>query len=155
MSKSRNKGTDRDASQRQLRVGEQLRQAISEVLLRGDLRDPALVGASVTVSEVRASPDLRRATAYVMPLGGGGIETVVEALNRAAPYLRRQIARVVQLKYAPLIDFQADTSFDYAGRIDQVLHDPTVAADLAAPGASAPDDPPPYDPTAENEDGGA
>ncbi len=154
MSKSRNKGPERGAergtSQRQLRVGEQLRQAISEVLLRGELRDPALVGASVTVSEVRASPDLRRATAYVMPLGGGEIETVVEALNRAAPYLRRQIARVVQLKYAPLIDFQADTSFDYAGRIDQVLHDPAVVADLAAPGDSPPDKTP-----SENDDGGA
>jgi ribosome-binding factor A len=110
-------------SQRQLRVGEMLRHALSAILNRGDLRDPDLAGKSVTVTEVRVSPDLRNATVFVQPLGGADIEKVVSALGRAAPYLRRQIAGEIDLRYMPALSFTADTSFDYAERIDTLLKD--------------------------------
>jgi len=110
-------------SQRQLRVGEMLRHALSAILNRGDLRDPELAGKSVTVSEVRMSPDLRNATAFVQPLGGGDIDKVIAALGRAAPFLKRQIASEVELRYVPSLKFEADSSFDYAERIDTLLKD--------------------------------
>lgn len=110
-------------SQRQLRVGEELRHALAEVIGRGELRDPALSGVSITVSEVRASPDLRNATAFVMPLGGGDTADVLAALNRAAPFLRGRVARIVRLKYAPAFRFEADITFDEVSRIDALLRD--------------------------------
>ncbi|MFQ5783403.1 MAG: 30S ribosome-binding factor RbfA [Alphaproteobacteria bacterium] len=125
------RGRDRNPSQRQLRVGESLRHALVEVLARAAPRDPAVADTTVTVTEVRVSPDLRRATAFVVPLGGGDPDPVLAALRRAAPYLRGQVARRVQLKFAPEIGFEADTSFDAATRIDALLHEPDVAADLA------------------------
>ena len=85
----------RAPSQRQLRVGEELRHVLAHVLERGDLRDPGLAGVTVTVTEVRVSPDLRNATAYVVPLGGGAAEDVLGALARARPYLRRKVADAV------------------------------------------------------------
>lgn len=126
MSKDRGK----DPSQRQLRVGEELRHALAEIIARGDLRDPGLSGASVTVTEVRASPDLRHAVVFVVPLGGGGGEAVLAGLRRAAPYLQNRIARLVRLKFAPRLTFHADTSFDYAEKIDNLLHEPCVATDI-------------------------
>ncbi len=111
----------RTPSQRQLRVGEELRHALAEVLLRGDLRDPDLRDVSLTVTEVRVSPDLRRATAYVLPLGGDATAPAIAALGRAAPYLRGQVGRLVRLKFTPALVFEADTSFDYALRIDRLL----------------------------------
>jgi ribosome-binding factor A len=126
-------------SQRQLRVGEELRHALVEILARGHLRDPDLQGVSVTVSEVRASPDLKHATAYVMPLGGQNIDTVVKALKRASGYLRSEIARAVRLRVAPEIDFAADRSFDYASRIDSALRRPEVQRDLAPDDDEAPE----------------
>ncbi len=111
----------RTPSQRQLRVGEELRHALAEVLMRGNLRDPDLRDVSVTVTEVRVSPDLRRATAYVLPLGGDATPPVIAALGRAAPYLRGQIARLVRLKFTPALAFEADTAFDYARQIDRLL----------------------------------
>ncbi|MFQ5958453.1 MAG: 30S ribosome-binding factor RbfA [Alphaproteobacteria bacterium] len=128
------KGHGKVPSQRQLRVGEELRHALAEVLGRGDLRDPGLSGTPVTVTEVRVSPDLRNATAFVVPLGGGDTETVLAALARATPYLRAQVARLVRLKFAPDFAFRADTSFDQASDIDSLLHEPCVAADVAAGG---------------------
>ena len=125
------KGESKAPSQRQLRVGEELRHALAWILERGDIRDPGLGGVTVTVTEVRVSPDLRNATAFVIPLGGGGTEDVVAALNRAAPYLRRKIGKAVKLKYLPGINFIADESFDQAGRISDLLKDPSVARDLA------------------------
>ncbi|MCH8236604.1 MAG: 30S ribosome-binding factor RbfA [Proteobacteria bacterium] len=125
------KGDAKAPSQRQLRVGEELRHALAWILERGDIRDPGLGGVAVTVTEVRVSPDLRNATAFVIPLGGGGTEDVVAALNRAAPYLRRKIGKAVKLKYLPGINFIADESFDQAGRISDLLKDPSVARDLA------------------------
>jgi ribosome-binding factor A len=119
-------------SQRQLRVGEEIRHALSQLLLRGELRDPELAGVSVTVSEVRVSPDLRQATAFVLPLGGANAPVVVAALNRAAPFLRAQVARQMRLKFAPTVDFRLDTSFETAARLEELLRRPGVAADLAA-----------------------
>jgi len=124
------KGEFKAPSQRQLRVGEELRHALAWILERGDIRDPGLGGAAVTVTEVRISPDLRNATAFVMPLGGADIPNVVEALNRAAPFVRRQVGKAVKLKRLPNLTFTADTTFDEAGRIDDLLKTPDVARDL-------------------------
>ena len=131
----------RPKSPRQLRVGEELRHALARLFERGDMRDPELRGASVTVTQVDCSPDLRSAVAYVMPLGGVDRERLLGAMRRAAPYFRSQLARMVELRHAPELQFRIDESFDYAGRINQILHSPDVARDLDA----APDDedPPP------------
>jgi len=113
-----------------LRVGEELRHALAWILERGEVRDPDLKGVSVTVTEVRVSPDLRKATVFVFPLGGGETEAVVTGLTRARPFLRRKVANAVRLKFVPDITFRADTSFDEARRIDILLRDPAVARDL-------------------------
>ena len=123
----------RGRSQRQLRVGEALRHALVEILARGELHDPVLAGASITVVEVRVSPDLRNATAFVLPLGGEGADAIVTALNHAAPFLRRQLSGRVTLRYLPSLSFIADTAFDEAARIDGLLHSPEVRRDLEAP----------------------
>ncbi len=120
----------RAPTQRQLRVGEELRHALAWMLERGEVHDPGLAGQAVTVTEVRVSPDLKNATAFVMPLGGGEVKTVVTALTRAKGFLRHRIAKDVNLRYAPRISFKADPSFDEAGRIEAILHDPLVARDL-------------------------
>ena len=117
-------------SQRQLRVGEELRHLLSDVLRQGSLRDPVLSGTSITVTEVRCSPDLKNATAFVLPLGGGDTAEVVAGLKRAAPFLRREVGKKLQLRYTPNLSFQADLSFDGAARIGRALQDPTVARDL-------------------------
>ena len=124
------KGESKAPSQRQLRVGEELRHALAWILERGEIRDPGLGGAAITVTEVRISPDLGNATAFVMPLGGDHVPSVVEALNRAAPFVRRQLGKAVKLKRLPVLDFVADTSFDKAGRIESLLKTPAVARDL-------------------------
>lgn len=121
-------------SQRQLRVGEELRHELADLFRRGDFHDPELQNLNVTVTEVRISPDLRNATAFVTPLGGGNVEEALVALKRAAPFLRGQVARAMKLRFAPTLSFQADTSFDYAGHINAILHSPEVARDLAATG---------------------
>ncbi|HAA91980.1 MAG TPA: 30S ribosome-binding factor RbfA [Rhodospirillaceae bacterium] len=117
-------------SVRQLRVGEELRHILAEILARGDLRDPDLAGRSITVSEVRVSPDMRNATVFVLPLGGGEEKIVVEALGRAASYLRGEVGRKLHLKYLPQLSFLSDDSFDNATQIDKLLADPAVARDL-------------------------
>lgn len=134
------KRAHKTASQRQLRVGEELRHALARVFERGVLRDPALAGVSVTVTEVRTSPDLRNATVFVIPLGGANSEAVVAALKHAAPFLKREVARLVELKYVPNLSFRADDSFDQADRIDILLHDPLVARDLESPDDELPGD---------------
>jgi ribosome-binding factor A len=123
-------GAGKAPSQRQLRVGEELRHALADLFRRGDFHDPELQNLNVTVTEVRISPDLRNATAFVTPLGGGHVDEALTALKRAAPFLRGQIARAVNLRYVPTLGFQADTSFDYAGHINAILHSPEVARDL-------------------------
>ncbi|NQU60093.1 MAG: 30S ribosome-binding factor RbfA [Rhodospirillales bacterium] len=125
------KGESRAPSQRQLKVGEELRHALAWIFERGEIRDPGLKGVSVTVTEVRISPDLRNATAFVMPLGGGDATgDVIAGLNRAAPFVRRQVGKTVKLKRLPSINFVADGSFDEAGHIETLLKDPLVARDL-------------------------
>jgi len=124
---------DRPQSQRPLRVGEALRHALARIFERGELRDPALAGMAVTVSEVRVSPDLKNATAYVMPLAGSNVEDVMAGLARSAPYLRRALAREVKLRHAPAIDFTLDTAFEHASRISALLHRPEVERDLGEP----------------------
>lgn len=120
--------------QRQLRVGEEIRHILARLLARGEIRDPALSGVSLVVSEVRVSPDLRNATAYVTPFGGGrATPALLEGLARAAPWFRAQIAQKLRLRHAPAIRFEADPSFDRADRIDRLLHEPAVARDLVAP----------------------
>lgn len=117
-------------SQRQLRVGEEVRHALSEILGGAALRDPDLAGAAITVTEVRISPDLKNATAFVMPLGGGELEVKVAALRRAAPFLRGEVARRVKLRFAPRLSFEPDRSFDAAGRIDSLLRGERLRRDL-------------------------
>lgn len=119
-------------TQRQLRVGEQVRHILAGLFLRGDLHDPDLHDVSVTVTEVRISPDLKNATAFVMTLAGTEIDRTMDALRRAAPFLRSQIAKELSLRYAPRLSFQRDTSFDYAQKIDRLLHSDEVARDVAA-----------------------
>lgn len=118
------------ASQRQLRVGELVRHAIAEMLVRGDVHDPVIETHMITVPEVRMSPDLRLATVYVMPLGGRDADTVIAAFERNKKYLRGEIAHRVKLKFAPDIRFRIDDRFAEADRIDKLLHSPDVARDL-------------------------
>jgi ribosome-binding factor A len=118
-------------SQRQLRVGEELRHALVEILREGHARDPELRNANVTVTEVRVSPDLTNATAFVMPLGGVHADETVAALNRASGYFRAQLAHAVQLRHAPRIAFALDTSFLHGARITELLNEPAVKRDLA------------------------
>ena len=120
-------------SQRQLRVGEELRHALVRILAHEHFRDPALDGVQVTVTEVRISPDLRNATAFVVPFGGGEGTDLVAALNRAAGFFRAQLAHAVSLRFSPTIRFEIDRTFDQASRIDQLLHDPRVERDLEGP----------------------
>lgn len=116
-------------SQRQLRVGENLRRALSDILLRGDAHDPDLSRHSITVSEVRASPDLRQATVFVLPLGGRDAEAALAALRRNAPELRRLLVRAVTLKYAPDLRFVLDESFDRMDAARRLLDDDDVRRD--------------------------
>ena len=117
-------------SQRQLRVGEALRHALAEILARGELRDPELAGLQVTVTEVRVSPDLRAATAFVVPFGGGDATALAKALNRATGFFRMRLSDAVELRVAPTVHFAPDLSFDKADRIEKLLHDPAVVRDL-------------------------
>lgn len=128
-------GKSRPPSQRQLRVGEALRHALVEVLAQGGLRDPALRDKSITVSEVRISPDMKNAQAFVMPLGGDGeAEEFIAALRRAAPYLRGAVARITTLKHTPKFSFEIDRTFSRADEIDGLLRRPQVARDLVSGG---------------------
>ena len=122
--------TSRAPTQRQLRVGEEVRHAIVSALERGEVRDPAIKGVAITVTEVRLSPDLKNATAYVVPLGGGDASEVVEALNRASGFLRGWVGRNVRLRHIPRVSFEADISFDEAQRIENALKNPHVARDI-------------------------
>ena len=127
---SRRPQTARAPSQRQLRVGEEVRHVLSGIFLRGGFRDPGLAGAQITVTEVRISPDLRNATAFVARLGRSDIEALLPALKRAAPYFRAQVATAMRLRTAPMISFQPDTTLDHAMEIDALLRSPKVARDL-------------------------
>ncbi len=117
-------------SQRQLRVGELIRHELADLLSRGAIHDPVIEGHMITVPEVRVSPDLRLATIYVMPLGGRDTDAVIEALDRNKRYVRGEIARRVNLKFAPEIRFRVDERFDEAERIEKLLRTPAVRRDL-------------------------
>ena len=117
-------------AQRRLRVGEELRHALSGILRRGECRDPALRDASVAVTEVRLGSDLRNATVFVMPLGGANATEIVAALKRSTAFLKRRVAREVVLRHTPNLIFELDLSFDQADRITALLARPEVERDL-------------------------
>jgi ribosome-binding factor A len=120
-------------SQRQLRVGEELRHALAQLLRPGLLRDPALREANITVSEVRVSPDLKSATAFVMPLAGAKADEIMAGLKRSAVFLKGRVAQMVELRQVPNIVFALDGAFDNAARIAALLARPEVERDLHAP----------------------
>jgi len=126
-----NRSTSTGPSQRQLRVGEQVRHALSGLLQRGELGDEALSGTVISVSEVSMSPDLKIATAFVSPLAADDAAAVVEALNRRARYIRGRMSPALrQMKYMPEFRFRLDTSYDNMARIDELLRSPEVRRDL-------------------------
>ena len=110
-----------EPSQRQLRAGELVRHALVDILAREEFRDPDLQGISITVGEVRCSPDLRHANVYCSPLGGGDIEALAAGLNRAASFLRGRLGREIEMKFTPELRFIADTSYDAALAMDALL----------------------------------
>lgn len=122
----------RGPSQRQLRAGELVRRALAEIVARGDIQDPDLMGRPITISEVRMSPDLRHALCFVAPLGGGDATGIATALTRVRAYLRGQLSREVTFKFMPDLAFEPDVSFDRAEAVDRLLHSPKVARDLAS-----------------------
>ena len=130
--RQRDTGTSNMSSQRQLRVGELVRHALAELLARGEVHDPVIEGHLITVPEVKMTADLRLATIYVMPLGGRDAEAVVAALERNKRFLRGEIARHVNLKFAPEIRFRIDERFEEAERIEKLLRTPAVRRDLDA-----------------------
>ncbi|MCJ8157983.1 30S ribosome-binding factor RbfA [Sphingomonas sp. LaA6.9] len=126
----RNTETPETRSVRLLRVGEQVRHVLSEILMRGDVHDATLASHPVSVTEVRMSPDLRHATVFVKPLLGKDEEAVIKALRTNTAYLQREVAHRVKMKYAAKLKFLADESFDEGTHIDTLLRDPKVAQDL-------------------------
>jgi ribosome-binding factor A len=130
---SRRRSSDKDNrghSQRQLRVGEEIRHLLADLLERGDMRDPELRESRITVTSVDVSPDLRNATAFIMPLGGQDKERLLAAMKRAAPWFRARVSEKAGLRSAPEIRFQLDTTFDEADKIGSLLRRPDVARDI-------------------------
>jgi ribosome-binding factor A len=117
-------------TQRQLRVGEMIRHALTEILMRLDMLDSDLDGKNITVTEVRVSPDLRNATIYTLPFGRGNPAKLSAALTRHQKLLRGELAKRLNLKYMPNLSFQIDNTFEKAQRIDELLHSPEVKRDL-------------------------
>ncbi|MEQ8311657.1 MAG: 30S ribosome-binding factor RbfA [Sphingopyxis sp.] len=130
----RHKDQSEGPSVRVLRVGEQVRHVLSEILARGDVHDDVLATHPVSVTEVRMSPDLRHATVFVKPLLGKDEEAVLKALRTNTAYLQREVAHRIRMKYAAKLKFLADESFDEASHIDRLLRDPKVARDLTGGG---------------------
>jgi ribosome-binding factor A len=131
MSRYHHRAQSAGGAQRQLRVGELIRHELAAMLSRGDVHDPVIEAHMITVPEVRMSPDLRLATIYIMPLGGRDEKDVLDALDRNKRYMRGEIARRVNLKFAPEIRFRIDERFDEAERIEKLLRTPDVQRDLA------------------------
>ena len=137
--KSSGEGTGR--SQRQYRVGELIRKTLVEVFEKVEVRDPDLINVSITISEVSVSPDLKAATVYVMPLGGKQQDRVIAGLRRASSFLRSKIARIIELRSIPRLDFKIDTAFDNSSNLNKVLkmadislneNDGTIGSDNAS-----------------------
>jgi ribosome-binding factor A len=121
-------------------VGELLRHALSDILRQNEIRDPDLEGVSVTVTQVKPSPDMRHATVFVEPLGGKNADTIVNALNRHRGFLRGELGRTIELKFTPELRFVEDTSFAEAERIEKILQSEKVARDLKALSETPKDD---------------
>lgn len=117
-------------SQRQLRVGEELRHALSEVFMRGETGDPEIDAARLTVAEVRVSPDLKNATVFMLPLGGEGKEEIIALVQEYDSMLRKLLSAKIRLKYTPRLTFRLDSTFDEASKIDKLLRHPKVQHDL-------------------------
>jgi ribosome-binding factor A len=122
--------TGKGPSQRMLRVGEMVRHKVAELLIRGEIHDDVLASHVVSISEVRISPDLKLATAYVMPLGGKDTEKVIAALERHKKFIRAEVAQTLDLKYAPDIRFREDETFEEVSRIDRLLYSEKVRRDV-------------------------
>ena len=117
-------------TQRQLRVGEEIRHVLAGIFMRREFRDPDLAEADITVSEVRLSPDLKHATAFISRLGRSDVEALLPALKRATPWMRGQVAHALPLRYTPELSFQPDHALEYATKINQLMQRPEVARDL-------------------------
>lgn len=124
------RGASAGPSQRMLRAGELVRHALAEILREEEIADPALAGVSVTVTEVRMSPDLKHAQCFIEPLGGANADTVVAGLNRASKFLRGRLGKHVELKFTPQLHFRHDESFEAAARMNTLFAKPVVARDL-------------------------
>lgn len=129
----RDRSAQAGPSQRQLRVGEMLRHALADVLRRGDIRDPDLAGVSVTITQVKPSPDMRHATVFCEPLGGKNAKAIVAALNKHKGYLRGEMGRLITTKFTPELRFIEDESFAEAQRIETILKSSRVQQDLSVP----------------------
>jgi len=137
-SHTRNATGPHGPSQRQLRAGELIRHALVEVLREEEIHDPAMEGVSVTVTEVRLSPDLKHATCFVEPLGAGvaaaptagHVDEIIKALNAHARFLRGVLGKHIDMKFTPDLKFRHDDSFDAAGRMDRLFNDPRIRADI-------------------------
>ena len=127
---ARNQSTPEQQSVRVLKVGERVRHILSELLARGEVHDDIVSAANISVTEVRMTPDLRNAVAYVKPLLGADEDKVVKALRQNTAFLQREVAKRLGLKFAPKLQFRPDESFDEADRIERLLSDPRVARDL-------------------------
>jgi len=130
VTRSKKSGGSAPPTQRQLRVGELIRHKLAEMLSRSEVHDDVIAAHVVTIPEVRLSPDLKLATVYVVTLGDTGTEAVIEALNRNKKYIRGEVARTVNLKFAPDLRFRRDETFDEASRIDALLASPKVRQDI-------------------------
>lgn len=124
---------EKEPSQRQLRVGQEIKKIITSVIERGDLRSKEVRDAIITVTEVRVSPDLKYATAYIMTLNGKNLGLVLEMLNEEAWVFKKQVGAKLQLRYTPDINFRVDDTFTEVDRIEKLLRDPKVAQDLEKP----------------------
>ncbi|WP_128893220.1 30S ribosome-binding factor RbfA [Erythrobacter sp. HKB08] len=127
---ARQQFTAEQHSVRVLKVGERVRHILSELLARQEVHDETVSASNISVTEVRMTPDLRNATAYVKPLLGAEEDAVVKALRQNTAYLQREVAKRLGLKFAPRLKFRPDESFDEADRIEKLLRDPKVARDL-------------------------
>ncbi|MBL6939077.1 MAG: 30S ribosome-binding factor RbfA [Alphaproteobacteria bacterium] len=141
MSRHRSPQSDRNGpTQRQLRVGEMLRHALAEILRRGEIRDPDLTGVSVTITQVKPSPDMRHATVFCEPLGGRNAKQVIAALNKHKGFLRGELGHAITMKFTPDLRFVEDESFAEAEKIESILKSSRVRRDLGVPDEEAGED---------------